>query len=90
MLRTQLVGLFGRLGYANVIAAAIPIYLFLLGVLPNALFRRLPFGAVSAMGGILEAAALVLSPVLAIVASAAFSGLSPGRNAGASSLRARN
>lgn len=62
----ELVGGFGRVGYALVITAAIPIYLFLLGVLPKALFRRLPFGALSAMGGILETASLVLSPVLAI------------------------
>lgn len=62
----ELVGTFGRAGYAIVITAAIPIYLFLLGVLPKALFCRLPFGALSAMGGILETASLVLSPVLAI------------------------
>jgi len=62
----ELVGGFGRVGYAIVITAAIPIYLFLLGVLPKALFRRLPFRALSAMGGILETASLVLSPVLAI------------------------
>jgi len=62
----ELVGLFGRYGYAIVIAAAIPIYLFLLAVLPKSLFRRLPFGALSAMGGILEITSLVLSPVLGV------------------------
>lgn len=62
----ELVGSFGRVGYVIVIAAAVPIYLFLLSVLPKLLFRRLPFGVLAAMGGVLEPASLVLSPVLAI------------------------
>src|SRR3954454_8980405 len=35
-----LIGWFGRWGYVIVLIAAAPIYLFLLGVLPKALFRR--------------------------------------------------
>ena len=33
---------------------ALPIYLFVLGVLPKSLFRRFPFRALAALGGVLE------------------------------------
>ena len=62
----ELVGSFGRVGYVIAGCAAIPVHLFLLGVLPKSLFPRLPFGAIAAMSGILEMATLLLSPVLAI------------------------
>ncbi|HMJ05417.1 MAG TPA: CNNM domain-containing protein [Chthoniobacterales bacterium] len=61
-----LVGLYGRAGYFITVAAAIPIYLFLLGVLPKSLFRRFPLRALSALGGILEGASYTLWPVLEI------------------------
>ena len=62
----ELVGSFDRFGYLIAICAAIPIHLFLLGVLPKALFERLPFRILAPMGGILETTTLLLAPVLAI------------------------
>jgi CBS domain containing-hemolysin-like protein len=61
-----LVGSFGRAGYFIAVAAAVPIYLFLLGVLPKSLFRRFPFRALAALGGLLETALLLLWPLLEI------------------------
>jgi magnesium and cobalt exporter, CNNM family len=59
-----LVGTFHRAGYVIAIAAAIPIQLFLLDVLPKSLFRRFPLHALAALGGVLEKASLVLWPLL--------------------------
>jgi CBS domain containing-hemolysin-like protein len=62
----KLIGSFGAWGYAIVLIAAAPIYLFVLGVLPKALFRRFPIRALAKLGGILESAVLLLSPVIEI------------------------
>ena len=62
----QLVASFGTAGYVIAVAAAIPVYLFILGVLAKSLFRRMPFSAVGALGRILETATIVLSPLLGI------------------------
>ncbi len=56
----------GRWGYLIAVMAAIPIYLFVLGVLPKSLFRRFPFRALAALAGILETATLALWPILQI------------------------
>src|SRR5450432_1927725 len=61
-----LVGTFGRVAYLIVVVAAIPIYLFLLGVLPKALFRRFPIRALAALGGILALTSRLLWPVLEV------------------------
>ena len=61
-----LVDRFGPAGFPLAIALALPIYLFLLSVLPKSLFRRFPFRALAALGGVLEAFSLVLWPVLEI------------------------
>ncbi len=61
-----LVGLFGRSGYVIAGAAAVPIYVFILGVLPKSLFRRFPFRALAALGGLLETTSLLLYPLLQI------------------------
>lgn len=61
-----LVNTFGHAGYLIVVVAAIPLHLFFLGVLPKSLFRRFPLRALSALGGILEKAAIVLWPLLEI------------------------
>jgi CBS domain containing-hemolysin-like protein len=67
LLATQrLVEIYGRAGYWIVIAAAVPIALFLLRVLPTSLFRRLPLPLLAALGGLLELASRVLWPVLEI------------------------
>lgn len=56
----------GPIGYLVVGAAAIPIHLFFLGVLPKSLFQRFPLRALSALAGMLEKAAFILWPVLRI------------------------
>jgi putative hemolysin len=61
-----LVGAFGRAGYFITVAAAVPIYLFFLAVLPKSLFRRFPLRALSALGGILEKTSLLLWPILEV------------------------
>jgi len=61
----SLVESFGRGGYVIALAAAIPIYLFVLTVLPKSLFRRFPLRALAALGGFLETASLILWPVIA-------------------------
>jgi CBS domain containing-hemolysin-like protein len=59
-----LVRSFGTAGYFIAIVAAIPIHLFLLGVLPTSLFRRFPLRTLAALGGVLETASLLLWPLL--------------------------
>jgi len=61
-----LVASFGKGGYLIAAFAAMPVYLFVLGVLAKSLFRRMPFSALGALGGILETATLALSPFLAV------------------------
>ncbi len=66
ILTNQLVIAFGGAGYALAIAIALPVYLFLLGVLPKSLFRRFPLRAVARFSRPLEFATRVLWPALAI------------------------
>lgn len=60
----QLVKRFHTAGYFIALAIALPIYLFLLGVLPKSLFRRFPFRAVARLSWLLELAEKILWPVL--------------------------
>ncbi len=48
LLARQLVSRFGDAGFILTVVVAIPIYLFVLGVLPKSLFRRFPFRALAA------------------------------------------
>ena len=57
---------FGPAGFWWTIAVALPVYLFALGVLPKALFRRFPFRALAALSGVLNIASILLWPVLEI------------------------
>ena len=57
---------FGSGGFVVSIIIAIPIYLFVLGVLPKSLFRRFPFRALAALSRLLEASMIILWPVLAV------------------------
>jgi CBS domain containing-hemolysin-like protein len=67
LLLTQLlVGRFGLLGFVLALAISLPFYLFVLSVLPKALFRRFPFRALAKLGGVLEGASILLWPVLEI------------------------
>ena len=69
LLTRRLVARFGTFGFALVVVIALPIYLFILNVLPKSLFRRFPFRALSALAGLLELGTKILSPVLAIGAA---------------------
>lgn len=67
LLATQLlVARSGRAGYWIAGLTAVPVHLFALGVLPKSLFRRFPFRALAALSGLLEAAELLLRPVVAV------------------------
>jgi putative hemolysin len=66
LLTRQLVGAFGYAGFFYAILIALPVYLFLLGVLPKSLFRRFPFRALAKLAGVLELVTLLLWPVLEI------------------------
>jgi putative hemolysin len=64
LLTRQLVGSYGYTGYFFSVAVALPVYLFLLSVLPKSLFRRFPFRALARLAGVLEFASKVFSPLL--------------------------
>lgn len=56
----------GLIGFLLAIVVALPFYLFVLSVLPKSLFRRFPFRALAALGGMLEWFSVLLWPVLEI------------------------
>ena len=66
LLTKVLVARYGTPGFALAVVIALPIYLFVLGVLPKSLFRRFPFRALAALGGMLEWFSILLWPVLEI------------------------
>lgn len=66
LLTKLLVARFGYAGFLWSILIALPIYLFVLGVLPKSLFRRFPFRALAALGGMLEWISILLWPILEI------------------------
>ena len=66
LLTKLLVSSFGSAGFFWAIVIALPIYLFVLSVLPKSLFRRFPFRALAALGGVLELTSILLWPILEI------------------------
>jgi len=66
LLTRFLVFRFGNAGFAIAVAIALPIYLFILNVLPKSLFRRFPFRALSPLARLLEVSMRALWPVLNI------------------------
>jgi CBS domain containing-hemolysin-like protein len=64
LLTRQLVGSYGYAGYFFSVAIALPVYLFVLLVLPKSLFRRFPFRALARLAGVLELASMLFSPLL--------------------------
>jgi CBS domain containing-hemolysin-like protein len=66
LLTKILVARFGVPGFLGSILIALPIYLFVLSVLPKSLFRRFPFRALAALGGMLEWISILLWPILEI------------------------
>jgi len=66
LLTELLVARFGISGYLWALVIALPIYLFVLSVLPKSLFRRFPFRALAKLGGVLKGVSILLWPVLEI------------------------
>lgn len=64
ILTQHLVRAAGALGYLLAIIIALPVYLFLLGVLPKSLFRRFPLRAIIKLSPLLDLAMRILSPLL--------------------------
>jgi putative hemolysin len=60
----QLVRAFGYPGFAIALVASLPVYLFVLSVLPKSLFRRFPFRALARLAGVLEVVSWLLWPIL--------------------------
>ena len=56
----------GSAGFIVSVAIALPVYLFLLGVLPKSSFRRFPFRALAPLSRFLQLTTLILSPILLI------------------------
>ncbi len=66
LLTRILVMRFGVAGFGVAVLIALPVYLFVLAIFPKSLFRRFPFRALAAIGGLLDLATTILSPILAI------------------------
>jgi CBS domain containing-hemolysin-like protein len=66
LLTRQLVRALGNAGFLVAFLVALPIYLFVLSVLPKALFRRFPFRALARLAGLLELVTGLLWPLLEI------------------------
>jgi len=66
LLTRLLVRSFGAIGFVLALVASLPVYLFLLGVLPKSLFRRFPFRALAGLAGVLEFVSYLLWPILEI------------------------
>ena len=66
LLTAWLVARLGSSGYLFTILIAIPVYLFLLNVLPKSLFRRFPFRALAPLAGLLAFTSQLLWPLLEI------------------------
>jgi CBS domain containing-hemolysin-like protein len=64
LLTRQFVLRFGYAGFLLALIVAVPIYVFVLGVLPKSLFRRFPFRALAPLAGLLELVSMLLWPVL--------------------------
>src|SRR5205823_14849595 len=64
LLTRQLVHSFGYAGFFIALVIAVPIYLLLLAVLPQSLFRRFPFRALAHLAGILDFVSILFSPML--------------------------
>jgi magnesium and cobalt exporter, CNNM family len=66
LLTRRLVWELGPEGFVVAFVVALPIYLFVLAVLPKALFRRFPFRALLRLARLLEFVSTILSPVFEI------------------------
>ncbi len=66
LLTRRLFVAFGLIGFLISLFINLPIYVFVLGVLPKSLFRRFPFRALAPLAGLLEIVSTILWPVLEI------------------------
>jgi CBS domain containing-hemolysin-like protein len=66
LLANQLVHRYGHAGLLFALVIALPIYLFVLSVLPKSLFRRFPFRALARLAGVLEFTSKLFSPLLEV------------------------
>lgn len=64
ILTHRVVRMFGSPGFLYALLIALPIYVFVLGILPKSLFRRFPFRALASLGRLLEIVSSLLWPVL--------------------------
>jgi CBS domain containing-hemolysin-like protein len=64
LLTSQLFRWYGYPGFLFALIIALPVYLFVLSVLPKSLFRRFPFRALARLAGVLEFSSILFSPVL--------------------------
>ncbi|PYL21383.1 MAG: hypothetical protein DMF44_13300, partial [Verrucomicrobia bacterium] len=55
---------YGYAGFFFALVITLPVYLFVLSVLPKSLFRRFPFRALARLGGVLEFTSILFSPFL--------------------------
>jgi CBS domain containing-hemolysin-like protein len=64
LLTSQLVRWYRYVGFFFALLIALPVYLFLLSVLPKSLFRRFPFRALARLAGVLQLTSILFSPLL--------------------------
>ena len=64
LLTSQLVRWYSYAGFFFALVIALPVYLFVLSVLPKSLFRRFPFRALARLAGVLEFTSTLFSPLL--------------------------
>ena len=64
MLTSELFRWCGYAGFLLALIIALPVYLFLLSVLPKSLFQRFPFRALARLAGVLEVTSILFSPLL--------------------------
>jgi CBS domain containing-hemolysin-like protein len=66
VLTSELFRWYGYAGFLFALVIALPVYLFVLSVLPKSLFQRFPFRALVRLAGILEFTSILFSPLLAL------------------------
>lgn len=64
LLTSQLFRWCGYAGFLLALIIALPVYLFVLSVLPKSLFRRFPFRALARLADVLEFTSILFSPLL--------------------------
>jgi len=64
LLTSQLFRWYGYAGFLFALIIALPVYLFVLSVLPKSLFRRFPFRALAWLAGVLQFTSILFSPLL--------------------------